>query len=68
MSNWLRSYTPAARSTPYSTGVPSGGLSKVKPADFGTIPVVVAVGTGLILGAKMFRNGSWNRVSGGWGG
>lgn len=68
VSNWLRSYTPAARSSSYSTGVPGGGKSKVKPADFGTIPVVVAVGTGLILGAKMFRNGSWNRVSGGWGG
>jgi hypothetical protein len=27
------------------------------------IPVAVAVGTGVILGAKLSRSGSWNRTS-----
>jgi hypothetical protein len=30
---------------------------------FGTVPVAVAVGTGVILGAKAARSGSWNRTS-----
>ncbi|MFO0552048.1 MAG: hypothetical protein U0271_26920 [Polyangiaceae bacterium] len=34
----------------------------------GLAPVMIAVGTGVLLGAKLNRNGSWNRSSGGWGG
>jgi hypothetical protein len=52
-------YVPTPRPTPFSGGVPAG---------FGMVPVVVSIATGAILGAKLFRNGSWNRSSGGWGG
>jgi hypothetical protein len=52
-------YVPTSRATPFSGGMPAG---------FGTVAVVVSIATGLVLGAKLFRNGSWNRSSGGWGG
>ena len=32
---------------------------------FGTVPIIVAVGTGVVLGARYTRSGSWNRSSGG---
>jgi hypothetical protein len=64
-----KSYTPQARATAYSSGSPSGAVtSKPRPATFGTVPVVIAVGTGVILGARYSRSGSWNRSSGGYGG
>jgi hypothetical protein len=42
--------------------------TKPRPTTFGTVPVVIAVGTGVILGARYSRSGSWNRASGGFGG
>ncbi|CAN5276089.1 hypothetical protein BH09MYX1_BH09MYX1_02690 [soil metagenome] len=32
-----------------------------KPNDFGTVPVVIAVATGIIVASAMGRSGSWNR-------
>ncbi len=61
-------YVPAARATPYSSGAPGLATARPRPPSFGTVPVVISVATGLILGARLFRNGSWNRASGGWGG
>lgn len=51
------SFAPRPRSTPFS--------SATGPASFGLVPVVVAVATGAILGAKLSRSGSWNRASSG---
>ncbi|MEA2748581.1 MAG: hypothetical protein QOI41_2724 [Myxococcales bacterium] len=68
-SNPGKSFVPRARVTPYSSGNPSGAVtSKPRPTSFATVPVVIAVGTGVILGARYQRNGSWNRSSGGFGG
>lgn len=68
-SNPGKSFTPRPRTTPYSSGNPSGSVvSKTRPTSFGTVPVVIAVGTGVILGARYSRSGSWNRSSGGFGG
>jgi hypothetical protein len=61
-------YVPAARVTPYSSGAPGLATARPRPSSFGTVAVVVSVATGLVLGARLFRNGSWNRSSGGWGG
>jgi hypothetical protein len=49
-------YRPAARAA--STSEQSIGIA----------PVIVGVGTGLLLGSALNRNGSWNRASGGYGG
>jgi hypothetical protein len=57
-------YAPSPRVTPFSGGT---GLRQ-RPAGFGTVAVVVSVATGLLLGARLLRSGSWNRSSGGWGG
>jgi hypothetical protein len=54
------SYAPRPRATAFSAAS--------KPAGFGTVPVVLAAATGLVLGAKMSRSGSWNRASGGYSG
>ncbi|WP_437737553.1 hypothetical protein [Sorangium sp. So ce1335] len=59
-------YVPTSRATPFS-GTSLGGAQPV-PETFGTVPVVVALGTGAILGAALSRSGSWNRASGGYGG
>jgi len=61
------SYVPIARPSPFSTGALAGSLTPPRPITFGTVPVVVAVATGVILGAKMSRSGSWTRSSS-WGG
>jgi hypothetical protein len=64
-----KSFEPRARTTPYSSGNPSGSIvTKARPSGFATVPVVIAVGTGVILGARYSRSGSWNRSSGGFGG
>ena len=68
-SNPGKTFVPRARNTPYSSGNPSGVVTaKPRPTSFATVPVVIAVGTGVILGARYQRNGSWNRSSGGFGG
>ena len=69
-SNPGKSYTPVGRVTSYSVGNPSPKLrTKSVPSAFATVPVVIAVGTGLILGSRYSRSGSWNRTSGSsWGG
>ena len=51
------SYAVRPRSTPFS--------SVDGPKGFGLVPVVILVGTGAILGAKLSRSGSWNRASSG---
>ncbi len=61
-TNELQSYTPAPRVTPFSSGTPASATPRPRPTNFGTIPVAVAVGTGVILGAKLSRSGSWNRT------
>jgi hypothetical protein len=61
-------YAPAPRATAFSSGAPSATSLRPRPSGFGTVPVIVSIATGLILGAKLFRSGSWNRASGGWGG
>ncbi|MFS8069847.1 MAG: hypothetical protein ACMG6S_26070, partial [Byssovorax sp.] len=53
------SYTPRPRTTPFSSSAAAA------PTGFGYVPVIVAVGTGAILGAKLSRSGSWNRASSG---
>lgn len=53
-------YTPRPRSTFFN--------GSARPAGFGMVPVIIAAGTGAILGAKLSRSGSWNRSSGSWGG
>jgi hypothetical protein len=60
-TNAVSSYTPKPRSTAYSSGTPLA--SRPRPVNFGMIPVAVAVGTGVILGPKLNRNGSWNRTT-----
>ncbi len=69
-----RDWRPSARTTPHSTGKGTATL-KPRPANFGTVPVMIAVGTGALLGWRHHRNGSWNRApvkptgggGGGWG-
>lgn len=53
-------YTPKPRTTPYSTGRPQTA-TRTHPPNLGYVPVAVAVATGVVLGAQMQRNGSWNR-------
>ena len=50
-------YAVRPRSTPFS--------SVDGPKAFGLVPVVILVGTGAVLGAKLSRSGSWNRASSG---
>lgn len=50
-------YAVRPRKTAFSSAVATPG--------FGLVPVVVALGTGAILGAKLSRSGSWNRASSG---
>ena len=65
-----KGYVPTPRTTPYSSPSPTTAVSsRPRPTNFGTVPVVVALGTGAILGARYSRSGSWNRsTGGGWSG
>jgi len=62
-----RDWRPKPRTSPHSTGSSVPVATKPRPANFGTVPVMVAVGTAAVLGWRHHRNGSWNRapVSGG---
>lgn len=60
-TNDVQSYTPTPRQTPFSGETPTG--TRPRPTGFGMIPVAIAVGTGVVLGAKLNRNGSWNRTT-----
>lgn len=62
-----KDYVPVARPSAFSTGAYAGSLTPPRPPTFGMVPVVVAAATGVILGAKMSRSGSWTRSSS-WGG
>jgi hypothetical protein len=42
--------------------------SQIDAATIGVAAVMIGVGTGLILGSKLNRNGSWNRVNTSYGG
>jgi hypothetical protein len=50
------SYRPAARAATHTQ------------ESIGIAPVIIGVGTGLLLGSRLNRSGSWNRASGGYGG
>ena len=58
-------YGPSARTSQFSNGL--GGSDHPVPIGFGKVPVIIAVGTGVVVGAAMSRSGSWTRAAG-WGG
>jgi hypothetical protein len=62
-----KDYIVRGRTTPFSTGSPAAGSARPRPTGFGSVPVVIAVATGAVLGAKLSRSGSWLRTSS-WGG
>ena len=64
-------YTPVARRTQFSSGVAGGG--RPMPSEFGSVPVVLGLAGGALLGVAWSRSGTWNRGGGGfwhhgWGG
>jgi hypothetical protein len=60
----IHRYEPVPRKTAYSSGsTTSTGATRPRPTNFGMVPVAVAVATGVVLGAKMSRSGSWNRTT-----
>lgn len=63
-TNEVQTYAPTSRVTPFSSGTPASSTPRPRPTSFGMVPVAVAVGTGVILGAKLSRSGSWNRTYG----
>jgi hypothetical protein len=56
-------YAPAPRRTLFSSGVAGGG--RPTPPAFGSVPVVLSLVGGTLLGVAWSRSGTWNR---GWGG
>jgi hypothetical protein len=56
-------YVPAARLTPFSSGMAGGG--RATPSDFGSVPVVLSLVGGTLLGVAWSRSGTWNRGGGG---
>lgn len=56
-------YVPVARRTLFSSGVAGGG--RPTPPEFGSVPVVLSLVGGTLLGIAWSRSGTWNR---GWGG
>jgi hypothetical protein len=67
VSGSARDWRPKRRTTPHSSGTASP--LKPRPPNFGTTPVMLAVGTGALLGWRYHaRSGSWNRAPAGGGG
>ncbi len=63
-------YHPAPRSNKVGLTAIADNNASIELPKIGLVPVVVAVGTGALLGAKLAgRNGSWGRSGGssGWG-
>ncbi len=58
------SWVPTPRTSAFSGGRASPAPSHPRPAGFGEVPVVVDAATGLMLGALIYRAGSWNTRSG----
>jgi hypothetical protein len=56
-------YEPVPRRTAFSSGAANG--DRPTPAEFGSVPVVLSVLGGTLLGVQWSRSGTWNR---GWGG
>ncbi|HEY1101263.1 MAG TPA: hypothetical protein VGF99_20160, partial [Myxococcota bacterium] len=54
------SWRPTPRSTPFAV---AGSPTLRTPTGFGEVPVVVSVASGAMLGAMMYRSGSWNRTT-----
>jgi len=63
-----RDWRPKPRVSSHSTGSATPGAQKPRPPNFGTVPVMVAVGTATVLGWRHNRNGSWNRAPASGGG
>ncbi len=55
-------WRPAPRASAFSTGVAVSQPTHARPSGFGEVPVVVHMATGALLGAALYRNGSWNRM------
>ena len=61
-------YSPVPRTTLFSHGTAAApGSTRPTPPEFGSVPVVIAVIGGTMLGVRWSRSGTWNR-GGGWGG
>jgi hypothetical protein len=56
-------YVPIPRRTLFSSGIAGGG--RPTPSAFGSVPVLVSLVGGTLLGVAWSRSGTWNR---GWGG
>lgn len=59
-----KSFTPTPRKTAFSSGTTATTSARTRPSGFGTTAVVVAATTGIILGSRLSRSGSWNRSGG----
>ncbi|MDP2341614.1 MAG: hypothetical protein Q8O67_11705 [Deltaproteobacteria bacterium] len=55
-------WRPQPRASAFSAATPVATPTHTRPTGFASVPVVVHVGTGMLLGAALYRNGSWNRV------
>ncbi|HVJ90822.1 MAG TPA: hypothetical protein VM580_13545, partial [Labilithrix sp.] len=62
-TNDVQSYRPKPRATLFSSGAPTSSAPRPRPPNFGMVPVAVAAGTGVVLGAKLSRSGTWNRTT-----
>jgi hypothetical protein len=54
-------WRPVARVSAFSAG--SGQVAHPRPPNFAHVPVVMNIATGAMVGALLYRSGSWNRSS-----